>query len=151
MKTYTIASISTLIIAGLAMTAVLACPLCPVKDSSQKSGSINQEHSVKESSDATFKQDVMSATKPVLVDFYASWCGPCKKMGPVVENLSKEYGDKLAVLKVNVDKNPNLSDEYSIQSIPAIKLFKNGKIVDEALGLTPASELRSKIDKALAL
>lgn len=150
MKTTGIITISLLIVAGLGLSAVVACPLCPKKDSAQNVETSNPEHAVKESSDASFNDDVIASTKPVLVDFYATWCGPCKKMGPVVENLSKEYGDKIAVWKVNVDRNPSLSSEYRIQSIPAIKLFRNGKVVDEALGLTPASELRSKIDKAIS-
>lgn len=151
MKTPAIITMSLLIVAGLGLAAAVACPLCPKKDSTEKVESTKAEHGVKESSDATFKDDVIVSSKLVLVDFYASWCGPCKKMGPVVEKLSKEYGDKIAVLKVNVDKNPTLSSEYGIQSIPVIKVFKNGKVVDESLGLTPASELRSKIDKAIAL
>lgn len=150
MKAPIIVTMSLLVAVGLGLTAVVACPLCPRKDSSQKVDA-NDAHAVKESSDATFSEDVIVSKKPVVVDFYATWCGPCRKMGPVVENLSKEYGDKIAVLKVNVDKNPALSSEYSIQSIPAIKVFKNGRVVDQALGLTPAAELRSKIDKAIAM
>lgn len=127
-------------------SSVLGCPSCPVSDSS--AGARNTG-TVTESSEATFKSDVLAAKQPVLVDFYATWCGPCKKMAPVVESVSKSYGGKIAVVKVNVDKNPRLSAEYGIQSIPAIKLFKNGKVVDGTVGVTSVAELRDKIDRAM--
>lgn len=128
--------------------SAMGCPSCPESDSSP--GCRNKiTGTVKESSDARFKTDVLSAKQPVLVDFYATWCGPCKKMAPVVESVSKSYGGKIAVVKVNVDKNPELSALYGIQSIPAIKLFKNGKVVDESTGVTSVAELRGKIQRVM--
>lgn len=127
--------------------SVLACPSCPTSKASSSAGKDMQ--TVKESSEATFKSDVLAAKQPVLVDFYATWCGPCKKMAPIVETVSKSYGSKIAVVKVNVDNNPRLSTKYGIQSIPAIKLFKNGKVVDETVGVTSVAELRDKIDRAM--
>ncbi|MBI4533713.1 MAG: thioredoxin [Candidatus Melainabacteria bacterium] len=127
-------------------SSVLGCPSCP--DSDLSAGSTNTS-AIKESSEATFKSDVLTAKQPVLVDFYASWCGPCKRMAPIVENVSKSYGGKIVVVKVNVDKNPKLSAQYDIQSIPALKLFKNGKVVGEAVGVTSLAELRDKIDRAI--
>ncbi|MBX9724444.1 MAG: thioredoxin [Candidatus Obscuribacterales bacterium] len=111
--------------------------------------SVENNANVKHLSDATFRSEVLDAKQPVLVDFYASWCGPCKMMAPAIENLSKTYGNKISVYKVDVDENPNLSNTYQIQSIPAIKLFKNGKVIQEKNGFTPEAELKSMVDKAL--
>lgn len=107
-----------------------------------------QVDAVQEASEATFKRNVLKAKKPVLVDFYATWCGPCRRMAPVIESVSKSYSGKIAVIKVDVDKNPRLAAEYDIQSIPTIKLFKNGKVIDEAVGVTSVAELHDKIDRA---
>lgn len=152
MKPSVLVSLS-LIIAGslyLGMVGVQSsaqgCPACPVSSSSP---AISNTGTVKESSEATFNRDVLEAKQPVLVDFYATWCGPCKRMAPVMEALSKSYGRKIAVVRVDVDKNPGLSAQYGIQSIPAIKLFKNGTVIDETVGVTSVAELRGKLDRAL--
>lgn len=122
---------------------------CPRLLSSNTTHGADDSSKVKHLSDATFKSEVLDAKQPVLVDFYASWCGPCKMMAPAIENLSKTYGDKIAVYKVDVDENPNLSNKYQIQSIPAIKIFKNGKVVQETTGFTPEADLKGLVDKAL--
>lgn len=122
---------------------------CPRLLSQNAAHAADSSAKVKHLSDATFKSEVLDAKQPVLVDFYASWCGPCKMMAPVIESLSKTYGDKIAVYKVDVDENPNLSNKYQIQSIPAIKIFKNGKVIQETRGFTPEADLKDLVDKAL--
>lgn len=137
-------------------SSTFACPAggCPSNASKSSAESadgkkIASNVGVKETSDSSFKADVLEAKQPVLVDFYAPWCGTCKKMGPVVEKLSKVNEGKIAVIKVNVDKNPQLASQYGIQAIPAIKLFKDGKVVEESTGLASAAELQGKIDRAM--
>lgn len=106
---------------------------------------------VRDTSDATFNQDVLSAQQPVLVDFYATWCGPCQIMAPVVEELSAQYKGTVRFLRVDVDKNPGLATKYQIQSIPALKMFYRGKVVDGVLGVTEQPVLREKIDRVITL
>src|SRR3990167_6923152 len=103
-------------------TSAQGCPKS-LTSTSNTNHAVKNNARVKHLSDTTFKNEVLDAKQPVLVDFYASWCGPCKMMAPAIENLSKTYGEKIAVYKVDVDENPNLSNAYQIQSIPAIKLF----------------------------
>lgn len=112
--------------------------------------SSSSEH-VRETSDATFGQDVLNAGQPVFVDFYATWCGPCQFMTPVVDELSKQYQGKVRFFRVDIDKNPGLAEKYQIQSIPALKIFDSGKIVDDALGVTEEAVLREKIDRVISL
>lgn len=91
--------------------------------------------------DKSFPTVVKESNQPVLVDFWASWCGPCLAMNPILEQLAAEHGDKLTVAKVNVDENPQLAAEYRITSIPAMKVFKNGEVVDELIGSRPKQVL----------
>ena len=91
----------------------------------------------------------MKSSKPVLVDFYADWCGPCKKMGPVVEEISKEMKGKLKVVKMNTDENPKTPGSYQITGIPAFFIFKNGKLAEKLSGLMPKEELVAAINKHL--
>ncbi|WP_295655645.1 thioredoxin [uncultured Mucilaginibacter sp.] len=103
-----------------------------------------------EITDANFEELVLKSNKPVLVDFWAEWCGPCRMVGPVVEEISKEYADTAVVGKVNVDNNPGISMKYGIRNIPALLYFKNGEIVDKQIGAVPKSVLAGKLDKQLA-
>lgn len=88
-----------------------------------------------------FENEVLKAEKPVLVDFWASWCGPCRMLAPVVEEIDKEYGDKIKVCKVNVDDEPKLADRFKINAIPTILVFKNGEIVNKSMGYKKKEDL----------
>lgn len=96
--------------------------------------------------DSNFKEEVLDNDQLTVVDFWAEWCGPCRAIGPVIEELSKEYGEKINVGKVNVDHNPQLSVNYGITSIPAILFIKGGKVVDKLVGAQPKSNFVKKID-----
>ena len=102
-----------------------------------------------EITDANFEQTVMKSDKPVLLDFWAEWCGPCRMVGPVVEELSKEYDGKAIVGKVNVDVNPKISEQFGIRNIPTLLFFKGGKIVDKQVGAVPKSILEGKLKAQL--
>lgn len=102
-----------------------------------------------EFTDANFQTNVLDSDKLSLIDFWAEWCGPCRAIGPVVEELAKEYDGKVNVGKVNVDQNPNLSVNYGITSIPAILFVKGGKVVDKQIGAVPKSVLDKKIQAHL--
>jgi thioredoxin 1 len=103
-----------------------------------------------EFTDASFKTDVLGSDKLTVVDFWAEWCGPCRAIGPVIEDLSKEYNGKITVGKVNVDHNPEVSINYGITSIPAILFFKNGQVVDKLVGAQPKSNFVKKIEQHLS-
>lgn len=94
--------------------------------------------------------EVINTEKPVLVDFWAEWCGPCKMIGPVVEELADEYGDKAVIGKVDVDNNPNVSAKFGIRSIPTLLFFKNGEVVDKQIGAAPKSTLSEKLESQMA-
>lgn len=98
---------------------------------------------------ANFEEEVLNSDKPVLVDFYADWCGPCKMMAPIVEELAKEYDGRLKVGKCNVDEENALSGKYRIMSIPTIMIFSGGQIQETIVGAVSQKELEGKIDKAL--
>lgn len=97
--------------------------------------------------DSTFENEVIKSDKPVLVDFWATWCGPCKMVAPVIEELSKEYADKIKFAKVDVDQNPVISNSLRIASIPTIMIFKNGQVVDTLVGFRPKEAFKQIIDK----
>lgn len=103
-----------------------------------------------ELTDQNFNDTVLSSDKPVLVDFWAEWCGPCRMVGPIVEELSKEYEGKAVVGKVDVDSNPNISMQFGIRNIPTLLFFKGGKIVDKQVGAVPKSVLAGKLNAQLS-
>lgn len=96
--------------------------------------------------DDNFKAEALEAELPVLVDFYADWCGPCKMMAPVVEALATEYEGKVKIGKLNVDQSPNTAGQYGIMSIPTLLFFKNGEVVDKIVGAVPKSDLEQTLN-----
>lgn len=98
--------------------------------------------------DANFKQEVLDSDKPVLVDFWATWCGPCQIMGPIIEALAEEVKDSAIVGKLDVDENPGTAQQYGIMSIPTIKIFKGGKVVKEFIGVQQKDALKDELLKA---
>ena len=103
----------------------------------------------KEFNDANFQSEVLTSNKLSVVDFWAEWCGPCRAIGPIIEDLSKEYDGKVNVGKVNVDNNPQISMNYGITSIPAILFFKNGEVVDKIVGAQPKGNFVKRIEANL--
>jgi thioredoxin 1 len=99
--------------------------------------------------DANFKKDVLESKEPVLVDFWAEWCGPCRMVAPVLDELSEEYQGKLKIAKVNVDENQQVSMDYHIRSIPTLLFFKGGQMVQQLVGAHPKAKLVSEIQKIL--
>jgi thioredoxin 1 len=102
-----------------------------------------------EISDSTFDQEVLQAEVPVLVDFWAPWCGPCRAIAPVIEELSGDYAGKLKVAKCNVDDNPKTPSKYGIRAIPTLILFKNGSVSEQITGAVAKSQITAAIDKAV--
>ena len=100
-------------------------------------------------SDDRFDEEVLRANSPVLVDFWAPWCGPCQPMGAIVKELADEYGDRMKFAKLNVDGNPKVSSRYGIQSIPTLLVFKDGKPMKQIIGLRPKAELKKQLDQLL--
>lgn len=97
-----------------------------------------------------FETEVLHSDMPVLVDFWAPWCGPCQMMGPVISNLAREAGDKYKVGKVNIDEDEELASELDVMSIPTIKLFRNGKVIMTNIGVIAQEKLQNMIDESLA-
>ena len=99
--------------------------------------------------DETFKQDVLNAPGPVLVDFWAEWCGPCKMVAPILDEIAKEYGDKLTIAKVDIDSNPMSPNEYGVRGIPTMILFKDGAPAATKVGAAPKSALKGWIESEI--
>jgi thioredoxin 1 len=99
--------------------------------------------------DATFDAEVRNSDLPVVVDFWAEWCGPCKMIGPALEELSAEYAGKVKIVKVNVDENPSSPAQMGVRGIPALFLFKDGQVVSNKIGAAPKAALKSWIDSAV--
>jgi len=100
-------------------------------------------------SDDTFEKEVLQSSQPVLVDFYADWCGPCRAIAPIVEEIARELSDRLKVVKLDVDQNPETAMQYGVQSIPTLIIFKNGKEVERLIGYMSKTKLLSKIEPHL--
>jgi thioredoxin 1 len=99
--------------------------------------------------DSSFKTEVLESEVPVLVDFWAPWCGPCRMVAPVVEEISEQYDGKVKVVKVNTDENPNVASQYGIRSIPTLMIFKGGQRVDMVVGAVPKTTLANTLEKYL--
>lgn len=105
--------------------------------------------SIIELSDAEFETEVVNSDKPVLIDFWAPWCGPCRMVSPLVEEIAEEFSGQVKVAKLNVDDNPQTTMKFGIRSIPTIILFKDGEVLDQIIGAVPKSELENLVNKAL--
>ena len=105
---------------------------------------------VLEVNDATFEQEVLRSEQPVLVDFWAVWCGPCKALAPIVDGVAKNYAGKLKVAKVDVDQNAATPSRYGIRGIPALLFFKGGKVADQVVGYVPQNVIEEKVQRLLA-
>lgn len=103
-----------------------------------------------EITDANFEELVMKSDKPVLIDFWAEWCGPCRMVGPIVEELAKEYEGQAIIGKLDVDANSNIPVQFGVRNIPTLLFFKNGQLVDKQVGAVPKSVLAEKLAKQLA-
>jgi thioredoxin 1 len=99
--------------------------------------------------DSNFDEIVLNAAKPVLVDFWAEWCGPCRVIGPIVSEIAEDYKDKVIVGKLDVDNNPAISLKYGIRNIPTVLFFKNGQVADKQVGVVPKSNLVNKVEALL--
>jgi thioredoxin 1 len=105
--------------------------------------------SVVEVNDATFDKEVLQSEQPVLVDFWAAWCGPCKALGPIVDDVAATYAGRLKVMKMDVDRNSSTPMRYGIRGIPALLLFKGGKVADQIVGYVPKDTIEKSISKVL--
>jgi len=104
---------------------------------------------VKQIKDTTFDKEVLECSKPVLVDFWAPWCGPCRMVGPVIDEIAVEYTDSIKVVKVNTDQNPSTAASYGIRSIPTLLIFDKGDVVDTIVGAIPKSTVVNRIQECL--
>jgi thioredoxin 1 len=140
-------------VTGLAETLAALLPV--IKNEETASAANGKEKSLNNTpvhvTDATFEKEVLRSDLPVLVDFWAEWCGPCRMVAPILEKLAKEYAGKVKIAKVDVDRNPGLSNAFQIMSIPTLMFVKNGKIVGQAAGAAPEPALRDALKQLIEL
>jgi thioredoxin 1 len=109
----------------------------------------DKTNAIQQISDASFEDDVVKARRPVLIDFWAEWCGPCKAITPMLNELAEEYRDKVTIVKLNVDENPKISQRFNVRSIPTLILFKNGQVEGQKVGAPRKSDLVAFLDSKL--
>jgi thioredoxin 1 len=109
----------------------------------------NRNMSTHKVTDASFEADVINSTTPVVVDFWAEWCGPCKIIGPSLEEIAKELGPKAKIVKINIDENPDSPSKYGVRGIPTLMVFKDGKLAATKVGAAPKNQLQSWIESAI--
>ena len=128
----------------------LAFTGCKPRQTTTAGGSAAGGKNIVTLTEKNFASDVLASTTPVLVDFWAPWCGPCRMIAPTLEELAGEYNGRVRIGKVNVDDETNLAQKYGIQAIPALLMFKDGKVADQVVGVRSKKELKEKLDKLLA-
>jgi thioredoxin 1 len=123
----------------------------PLKDEGRttKEARANGDDAPLKVTDATFAREVMGAPLPVMVDFWAEWCGPCRMIAPALEKLAREYAGRVRIAKLNVDENPRTQAQYQVQGIPTLLLVKNGRVVDRIVGALPEGQLRIQVERLL--